>query len=291
MSSTSTTFAQKSELMKKVFLLLAIACCIQYVSFAQLRMPAASPAQTIKQDFGLSFVEVSYSRPAMKGRKVFGDLVPFGNVWRTGANQATTVNFGDEVTIGGTKIAAGKYGLVSIPEKSSWTLILTKQLDVTSPTAYKKENDVVRVSAKTAALKDKVENFTIQFANVKPSSADLQLMWETTMVSLPIKTDVDSKVMAQLNTAMSGEKPPYFAAASYYFENGKDLSKAKEWAQKAVESDPKAFYMHHLLAKIQAKSGEKSAAITTARKSIELAKEAKNEDYVALNEKLIKSLQ
>jgi len=277
--------------MKRVFFLIAIATCLHAASFAQLRTPAPSPTQNVKQDFGLSSIELSYSRPGMKGRKIYGDLVPFGNVWRTGANQATTINFGDEVTIGGTKVPAGKYGLLSIPDKASWTIILTKQLDVTSPSAYKKESDVVRVTVKPVASKEKVETFTMQFANIKSSSVDLQILWENTLVTLPIKTDVDAKVMAQINLAMNGDKPPYFAAASYYYENGKDLKQAKTWAEKAVESDPKAYYMVHLLAKIQAKSGEKSNAIATAKKSIQLAKEAKNEDYVALNEKLIKSLQ
>ena len=277
--------------MKRVFFLIAIATCLHTASFAQLRTPAPSPTQNVKQDFGLSSIELSYSRPGMKGRKIYGDLVPFGNVWRTGANQATTINFGDEVTIGGTKVPAGKYGLLSIPDKASWTIILTKQLDVTSPSAYKKESDVVRVTVKPVASKEKVETFTMQFANIKSSSVDLQILWENTLVTLPIKTDVDAKVMAQINLAMNGDKPPYFAAASYYYENGKDLKQAKTWAEKAVESDPKAYYMVHLLAKIQAKSGEKSNAIATAKKSMVLAKEAKNEDYVVLNEKLIKSLQ
>ena len=277
--------------MKKIFFVLLIAALCQSASFAQLRTPAPSPAQTIKQDFALSSIELSYSRPGIKGRKVYGDLVPFGNVWRTGANQATTITFGEDVTIGGTKIPAGKYGLLTIPEKANWTLIITKQTDVTSPAAYKKENDVARVTAKATSIPNKVETFTMQFANIKPGSCELQILWENTMVSLPITADVDSKVMAQINAAMTGANPPYFAAAGYYFDNGKDLAKAQEWAQKAVDANPKAFYMYHLLAKIQAKSGDKKAALATANKSIELSKEAKNDDYVALNEKLIKSLK
>src|SRR3954471_23513267 len=134
--------------MKKFLFTLVAACSLYSFSIAQLRTPAPSPTQTIKQDFGLSSIELSYSRPGIKGRKVYGDLVPFGQVWRTGANQATTLTFGEEVNIGGTKIPAGKYGLLSIPEKNTWTLIITKQTDVTSPAAYKKESDVVRVPVK-----------------------------------------------------------------------------------------------------------------------------------------------
>ncbi len=276
--------------MKRIFLVLMIACAVMSVS-AQLRTPQPSSTQTIKQTFGLSSVELSYSRPGMKGRKVFGDLVPFGNVWRTGANQATTLTFGEEVTIGGKKIPAGKYGLLSIPNKDNWTMIITQQLNVTSPAAYKNDSDVVRVNVKTSALKEPAETFTIQFANVQATSCELKVMWENTGVSLPITTDIDSKVMAQISQAMSSEKPPYFEAASYFFDNGKDLNKAKEWAQKAVDANPKAFWIAHLLAKVQAKSGDKVNAMATARKSIELAKEAKNSDYVTLNEKLLATLK
>ncbi|MEO6000831.1 MAG: DUF2911 domain-containing protein [Chitinophagaceae bacterium] len=277
--------------MKKYFFVLLVACASQVLSYAQLKTPSPSPTQTIKQDFGLSNIELSYSRPGIKGRKVMGDLVPFGAIWRTGANQATTLTFGDEVVIGGTKIPAGKYGLLTIPGKDSWIIIISKQVDVTSPDAYKKESDVVRVTAKPVAIKDPVETFTLLFANVKATSCELHLNWETTHVVLPIKTEVDSKVMAQIEEAMKSDKPPYFAAASYYYDNGKDLKKAKEWAAKAVEAEPKAYYMVHLMAKIQAKQGDKAGAIATAKKSIELATEAKNNDYVKLNEKLIAGLK
>jgi hypothetical protein len=227
----------------------------------------------------------------VKGRKIFGDLVPFGKVWRTGANQATTLTFGDEVMIGGTKIPAGKYGLLTIPEKDNWTVILTSQLNATSPDDYKKDSDIVRFNAKPFTLKEPQETFTMQFINIKPSACDLRIMWEGTGVVVPITTDVDSKVMAQIDQAMTSEKPPFFEAAYYYLDNNKDIKKAKEWALKAVEADPKAFYKVHLLAKVQAKAGEKANAIATAKRSIELAKQAKNNDYVALNEKLLATLQ
>src|ERR1700754_1294053 len=136
--------------MKQLLLLLSIAgYFLQPVTAQSIRTPSPSTPQFVKQDFGLSAIELSYSRPGVKGRKVFGDLVPFGKVWRTGANQATTLTFGDEVTIGGTKIPAGKYGLLSIPGADEWTIIITRQLDVTSPAAYKPDQDVVRVKATT----------------------------------------------------------------------------------------------------------------------------------------------
>lgn len=259
-----------------------------------LKTPAPSPTQTIKQDFGLAAIELSYSRPLMKGRKVFGDLVPFGKVWRTGANSATTITFGDEVTIGGQKIAAGKYGLLTIPDKSSWTIILTKQLDVTSPSAYKQDQDVVRVQVKPQAVNSMVENFTMQFENVKSSRCELHMKWEKTEVSLPVTTEVDSKVMAQISESMKNEDTksiPYFTAALYYMDNGKDLNQALEWFTKATEQNPKAFWVYHQRANCLAKLGKKQEAIKSANKSIELAKEAKNDDYVALNEKLLTKLK
>lgn len=256
-----------------------------------IKTPAPSTNQSVKQEFGVGSVELSYSRPNVKGRKVFGDLVPFGQVWRTGANAATTLTFSDEVTIGGTKVPAGKYGLVSIPDKNEWTLIITKQTDITSPAAYKQENDVVRVKAKPTTVAAPVESFTIQFANVKPSSADLQIMWEKTAVTLPITVDIDTKVMAQINEAMGKENPPYFQAAMYYLEAGKDVNQAVTWLDKAVEQQPNAFWVHHQRANALAKAGRKEDAKKSAQKSIELAKQQNNMDYVRLNEKLLATLK
>ena len=275
--------------MKKI-LFAAIAACTFIIADAQLKTPAPSPTQTIKQDLGLSSIELAYSRPGVKGRKIFGDVVPFGNVWRTGANNATIITFGDEVTIGGTKIPAGKYGLLTIPEKKSWTIIISKQTDVTSPSAYKAEMDVVRVSSNVMTTKTPTETFTMQFANVKPTSCDLQLMWDKSVVVLPIVTEIDGKIMASIESAMKTDKPPYFQAAMYYMENGKDLKQALSWFNKAVEAQPDAFWIQHQWANCLAKLGQKSEAKTAALKSKELAIAAKNEDYVKLNDKLLKEL-
>lgn len=277
--------------MKKI-LVAAIAFCIMFSADAQqLNTPQPSPTQTIKQNFGLSSIELSYSRPGVKGRKVFGDLVPFGNVWRTGANNATTLTFADDVTIGGTAIKAGKYGLLSIPDKDKWTLIISKQTDVTSPAAYKQDQDVVRVEAKTMKLDNNIETFTMQFANVKPNSCELHVMWENTAVALPISTDVEKKVMAQIDQMMNKDNRPYFAAAMYYMDNGKDLNQALTWFDKAVEQNPSAFWIHHQRANALAKLGKKEDAKKAAEKSRELASAAKNDDYVKLNDKLLAELK
>lgn len=280
--------------MYKLLVCLVLTACLYQSSYAQsLKTPPPSTPQFVKQDFGLSAIELSYSRPGMKGRKIFGDLVPFGKVWRTGANQATTLTFGDPVTIGGTKIPAGKYGLLTIPGASEWTFIITHQLDVTSPAAYKPDQDVVRVTAKPFELPFPIETFSILFANVSGSTCDLQLIWETTVVSLPISTDVDSKVMAQIDNVMNKDTHPYFSAGLYYLDNGKDLNKALEWFDKAIAQDPSpggSFFVVYQKARCLAKMGKKAEAKSTAQKGIDLAKQANNADYVALNEKLIATL-
>jgi len=258
--------------MKQILLALSLGCAVFSVSAQQLKTPAPSSTQTIKQELGLGSVELSYSRPNIKARKIFGDLVRFGKVWRTGANGATTLSFTDDVTIGGTKIPAGKYGLLTIPDAGSWTIIITKQLDVTSPAAYK-------------------ETFTMQFGDIKANSANLYLLWANTFVSLPITTDVDSKVTAQIKSLMENDNRPYFNAAMYYMDNGKDLNQALTWFNKAAEQDPNAFWVLHQKANCLAKLGKKEEAKAAALKSIEVARAAKNDDYVALNEKLLATLK
>jgi tetratricopeptide (TPR) repeat protein len=277
--------------MKRILLALAMGFAACTVSAQALKTPSPSSTQTIKQEFGLGSVELSYSRPNIKGRKVFGDLVPFGKVWRTGANGATTLSFTDDVTIGGVKVPAGKYGLLSIPEADSWTLIITKQLDVTSPAAYKQSEDVVRVKATTMALKDAMETFTMQFGDVKANTTNLYIMWANTGVSLPVTTDVDTKVSAQIKSLMENDNRPYFNAAMYYMDNGKDMNQALAWFNKAADQNPKAFWVLHQKANCLARLGKKDEARATAFKSIEVAKEAKNDDYVALNEKLLATLK
>ncbi|HMP93019.1 MAG TPA: DUF2911 domain-containing protein [Phnomibacter sp.] len=277
--------------MKKLVLAAATLLALHSGIKAQaLRTPAPSVKQVITQEFGLGTIELNYSRPSAKGRKVMGDLVPFDKVWRTGANQATTLSFTDDVIIGGQAIKPGKYGLLSIPGANEWTLIITKDLNVTSPAAYKQENDVVRVKAKAMQMPGNMETFTMQFANISNSACELHLMWENTAVALPISTNIDGKVMKQIDEAMNQDNRPYFAAAQYYFDNGKDLGKAKEWVDKAIAAQPTAFWMTLLKARIHAKMGDKAGARTAADKTIELATAAKNDDYIKMAQDLKKTL-
>ena len=278
--------------MIKKISLAAMLCAFAFCSFAQdLNTPQPSPTQELTQNFGLSKIELSYSRPGMKGRTIFGDLVPYGKVWRTGANQATTLTFGDDVTISGTKIPAGKYGLLTIPDAYEWTVIITKQTDVTSPAAYKQDQDVVRVKVKPVDLGFPVETFTIMFGNVTATSCDLQIIWDNTVATLPITTDVDTKISAQIKELMENDNRPYFAAAMYYVESGKDLNQAVTWFDKAAAQTPGGFWIHYQKARALAKLGKKQDALAASNKSVELAKAAKNDDYVALNMKLQATLK
>lgn len=278
--------------MKKILFFVAFSAMIFCTTEAQnLRTPAPSPTQMVKQDFALSSVELTYSRPSMKGRKIFGDLVPYNKVWRTGANGATTLNFAEDVMVGGTKVPAGKYGLLTIPGQAEWTVILSKQLDVTSPAAYKQDQDLLRLKVKADQMPFSIETFTIMFNNMKSASMELMLLWDNVAVTVPITSDVEGKVMSQINNLMNKDNRPYFSSAMYYMENGKDLNTAIKWLDKAAEQDPKAFWVYHQRANAFAKLGRKQEAIASAQKSIELAKEAKNDDYVALNEKLLSTLK
>jgi hypothetical protein len=276
---------------KNVTLAIMLSACTFCFCYSQtLTTPQISATEEIKQNFGLSQIEVSYSRPGVKGRNIFGDLVPYGKVWRTGANNATTITFGDDVMINNTKIPAGKYGLLTIPAENEWTVIFTKQTDVTNASAYKQDQDVLRVSVKPFQLPFSIENFTIDFNDISSDSCKLELMWDNVYVHVPIATDIDNRVMTQIKQVMEHDNRPYFSAAVYYIENGKDLNQAVEWLDKAIAQNPDAYFMYYQKARALAKLGKKQDAITASNKSIELAKQAKNDDYVALNEKLQKSL-
>lgn len=257
-----------------------------------ISMPAASPLSTVTQEIGLTNVSVSYSRPSMKGRTVYGgDIVPFGKVWRTGANNSTTLKFSDEVTIQGKKVPAGEYALLTIPNQNEWTIILYKDTKLGgNVAAYKQEDDQLRFSVKPQTNPRTVESFTINFANLKANSADLEILWDKTIVSFPIEAEVDSKVMAQIQErVVNGKDVPvglYASAASYYYENNKDLKQALEWMKKANANEPRFWHLH-TQAKIQAKLKDYKGAVKTAEQSIALAKKANNEDYVRMNEKAI----
>lgn len=271
---------QKNKHMKKI--LLIAACFAATISFGQVTMPQPSPTQTIKQNFGLGTVELNYSRPGIKGRKIFGDVVPFNQIWRTGANNATVITFSDEVIIGGTTIKAGKYGLLTIPGKKEFTIIITKDVTVNQPSLYKQENDVVRVMAPVMKMSDAVETLTMQFANVKNESCELHLMWDKLAVALPITVNITDRIKADVEKNLATDKPNYQTAAAFYYEWLKDNTKALALVTKGIEQQKDAFWLYLLKARIEKDLGDKVSAKASAEKCIEYATAAKNSDYVRM---------
>lgn len=264
-------------------------------SFAQqIQMPQASPAAKISQQVGLSDVTVDYSRPSTKGRKIFGELVPFGQVWRTGANGATLISFSTDVMISGKNVPAGQYALYSIPNKSEWTIILSKNTKLWGAIGYSESDDLLRFNVSPNKLSRSYETLEISFANMTDTGADLSMKWENTRIDFRVETEVDAIVMAQIQELVidnQTENPGLlYAAANYYYTNKKDMRQAYTWISKSVESDTK-YWTVHLKAKIEATLGMKTEASSSAKESMALAKEAGNPDYIALNERLIKSLR
>jgi hypothetical protein len=263
-------------------------------SFSQVRVPQPSPLSTVHQKIGLMDASIVYSRPSKKGRTIFGDLVPYGEMWRTGANASTKITFGDEVKIEGQTVPAGTYSIFSIPEKGKWTIIINKG-ESWAAGNYKKEEDVARFEVKPTKTARAVETFTIDFSDLTNNSANINISWDRTMVTFKITTDEDQKIMASINsTIASGNATAndYNAAASYLFENRKDLNKALEYVNAAIakfeEQQRNVFWVYHLKAKIQGQMNQFRDAIQTAEKSKTLAQEAKNNDYIRLNDKFIK---
>lgn len=274
-------------IMKSV-VLLCVVLGLQIESKAQgIKMPQLSSGQTIIQDFGLGKITLTYSRPNMKGRKIFGGLEPYDKVWRTGANSATVIKFTEDVMIEGKNIPAGEYGLFTIPNKTEWTVILSKTSKTWGAYTYNEADDFARFKIKPIQMKEATETFTIQFANVKPTSGQLQLIWENTLVPVNLTTSIDAKVMASIDEAMKGEKKPYFAAAQYYFENGKDLATALSWMNEAEKENPKAPWVKLWKGRVQLKMGDKAGAQATAISGIAIATEIKNDEYVRLNSQLL----
>ncbi|SFB89592.1 DUF2911 domain-containing protein [Spirosoma endophyticum] len=278
---------------KKILLLAAASlftlCSLSTVQ-AQLKVPAASPAQTTKQSFALGDITLEYSRPAIKGRTIFGDLVPYDKVWRTGANATSKITFSTDVKLEGKEVKAGTYGLFTIPGKTSWEVMLSKDLNLGANVGdYKKENEVVRVQVKPTTLPYKVETFTINIADIQPNSAVLEIMWDKTRVPVAITADIDQTIVKNIEASLASDKPAYFEAASYYYDTNKDLKQALGWVTKATEQNPKAFWVMLLKARIELKLKEKASAIASAEKTVALATEAKNGDYVKMANDLIAS--
>ncbi len=275
-----------------VFLVLLFTGITSYAQ--QIQMPPASPGAKISQKVGLTDIIADFSRPSTKGRKIFGELVPYGEVWRTGANGATILTFSTEVTIGGQKVPAGSYALYSIPGKSSWTIILNKNTKLWGAIGYKQEEDQIRFTATPSKTSKEYETFELSFNNLTDNGADLSIKWEQTRVDFRISTEVDPIVMADIKKlvvdANSTNPALLYQAANYYFTNNKDINQAYTWIKQSTDADPK-YWTLHLRAKVELALGMKTDALESATKSKNMAIEAKNPDYVGLNERLIKSIK
>ncbi len=270
--------------------------------FAQapkIDFPAASPACTLKQRVGLTDFEITYSRPGVKGRTIFGGIVPYGQVWRTGANQATRITFNTPVKFNGIEMAAGTYGLFTIPGENEWTVILNKNSAQWGAYQYDAKDDVTRFKATPVTLKDTaIETFTIEFNHVRDESAVLNLVWDKLVVPIHLEVDVSSKVVPQIEAAMASPDKKdaglYFQAATFYYNHGLDLKKAQAWVNSGLEGQPRiAFELFHLKAQILAKQGDKDGAIAAAKQSSELAIKAEGpgSSFVKMNDDLISSLK
>jgi hypothetical protein len=258
----------------------------------QLKTPAPSPLQTLDQAFALSNIKIEYSRPSAKGRVIFGDLVPFGDIWRTGANNSTKITFGEDVKIEGKDLKAGTYALYTIPNKDSWEIMFYSDLTLGGNVGeYNKEKEALRVSVKSEMLASKMEMFTINVVEMTSNSAKVQLAWDKTGATFTAVADIDTKIMKNIETTMAKDARPYYTAANYYYENNKDLNKALEWVKVAAEQNPKAYWVSHLQAKIQYKLKDYPGAIATAEKSMAVAKEEQDDTYVNNNAKLIAEIK
>jgi len=280
--------------MKKI--LFSLLTVIGLSAQAQIKMPAASPTQTLSQDFGLGKIEIVYSRPGLKGRAAFGNgtvLAPTGTVWRTGANGATKVTFSHPVTVGGKLLAAGAYALFTIPGESEWTIIFNTNSNSWGSFSYKEAEDVVRFKVKAETTSNSTENFTINVDNITPETATISLKWAKTLVNIPISTDIKTVIRGQVKEATKGTNVTadvYFAAANFYYDMDKDYDNALVCVDKAVSLNTKAYYMFLLKAKVQKELGNKKGARETAETCIKLATEANNQDYVRSGKELVASL-
>ncbi len=273
-----------------LFSILIALVVLPETTFSQLNLPQASPSAIISQGVGLGEVRIEYSRPSLKGRKMFGSQLPYNAVWRTGANKVTNIILSKEMEVAGNKVPAGKYALLTIPSTGEWTVILNKDADAWGAYTYNEANDVLRFKVKPEALGQPEEHLSISFDEFTPIQTYVVIQWENTRIRFHIKQDPDAEIMEQIKTLTSAAevKPgTYIGAANYYFDTNRDLNQAYEWASKALESN-KAFWAYALRAKIAARIGKCDVAVQDANAGLPEAKKANDMSYVLSLEKIIK---
>ncbi|MEZ7499423.1 DUF2911 domain-containing protein [Flavobacterium sp. Arc3] len=271
--------------MKKILIALAI-IITQFTLEAQIKTPQASPKTTIDQVVGLTDVEIVYSRPSARGRAVFGNLVPFGELWRTGANENTTISFSDDVIIDGKTLKKGKYALYTIPNIQSWEVIFYTATDNWgTPKEFNEANVALRTVVKEEAVPKAVESFTIGINGLDTNFAYLEMYWENSRVSLKFEVPSQKNAIASIEKVLAGPAAgDYFSAAQYFYQSNGDINTARTYIDKALElSADKPFYFLRQRSLILAKQGDKKGAIETAKLSLKAAEAAGNNDYVKMN--------
>ena len=253
----------------------------------KITTPQPSPKATVEQRVGLTDVSVEYSRPGVRGRTIFGDLVPFGKTWRTGANSNTKVTFSSDVSIDGQTLNAGSYGLYTVPNENSWEIIFYSESDNSGvPRDWDDTKIVAKTSVEVYSMPMNVETFTITFDDVSSTSAVIGLLWEKTYVGIKFEVPTDKLVSETIDAVMaaSPEAGDYYNAAIYYRQQDIDIKKANEWMEKAMSLTEKpAFWQLRQQSLIYAKMGDTEKAIAVAEKSLELSKKAGNEAYIKMN--------
>ncbi len=263
--------------------------------FGQISTPRSSPACKVTQTVGLVDVTVDYFRPNLKGRKAFGDVVPYGAMWRTGANSGTTVTFGDEVMIGNNKVPKGTYIVFTIPQEKEWTVIFNKntKLQGNDPEGYKIEEDVARINVKVLPTMPMVESFTIGINNVKATGATIDFTWENVIISVPFTVDTDTRVMNSIKSKLDGPTGnEYYQAASYYLENKKDIVQAKKWMDMACDKGIcNKYWILRTKGLIYAEAGDKKGAKEAFTQSLTEATKENDAAYIKMNEKSLAELK
>jgi len=274
--------------MKKMKYLLVFVCSY---GLAQIQTLQSSPSAKIEQVVGLTNITIDYSRPAKRDRKIMGELVPMGEIWRAGANENSTLSFSDPVKVGGKNLDAGTYSLFIRPGKSMWEVFFYTETDNWGlPEKWNTESIAVVVETEIIQLKNTIESFTISLDDLYNNGANINIMWENTKVSIPIEVPTHSKMMSSITKTIKKDPKSrdYYNAAIYYRQSNQDLNQAKKWIAKAIEMDPDKFWMYRQQSLILAQLNEKDIAIAAAKTSLKLAQEAGNMDYVRLNTKSIK---
>ena len=270
-----------------------LALLFSATTLAQVQTPQASPIAEFTQIVGLTKIKITYSRPAMKGRKIMGDLVPYGAIWRTGANDNSLISFSDDVLVGNKSLKAGKYSIYTRPEKSNWEVYFYNKTDNSGlPKPWDESLIAASLTVKTKSVSEARENFTISIESINNDGAFIRLAWEKTEINIPLLVPTDEKAMSTIEKTLSKNPVPsdYYKAAVYFRESGKDLKKAKKWIAYAIKKDPGKFWMYRQQALILIGLGEKKGAIEASKNSLKYALKAGNQDYVRMNTKTIAEL-